>query len=131
MAKMRILVVDRESAIRGLARFSLDMVGGWEVLVAGSATEGVAKARAELPDVILLDAAMPDMDSLSVLQELLADEATRHIPVILLMEGVGPEGRENFAVPGVVGLISKDFYLVDLPDKIGEILGSHSRFSTS
>jgi signal transduction histidine kinase/HPt (histidine-containing phosphotransfer) domain-containing protein len=54
------------------------------VQTALSGPEGIAKAKAALPDVILLDIIMPEMDGYEVCRRLRADRITRHIPIILL-----------------------------------------------
>ena len=60
MSTKRILVIDDEPDIRELAQMSLEMVSGWQVLTAESGNEGIAKAKQEKPDAILLDAMMPE-----------------------------------------------------------------------
>ncbi len=84
MAARKILIVDDEDDIREVARVSLEMVGGWDVLVAGSGSVGLAEAKLGQPDAILLDVMMPDMDGPTTFHRLQSDAATRHIPVILL-----------------------------------------------
>jgi CheY-like chemotaxis protein len=54
------------------------------VQTAQSGQEGIDKAKAALPDVILLDVVMPGIDGYDVCQRLRADSATRHIPIVLL-----------------------------------------------
>jgi len=54
------------------------------VQTAQSGPEGIARARAVLPDVILLDSVMPGMDGYEVCRRLRADSATRHVPIIML-----------------------------------------------
>lgn len=56
------------------------MVGKWEVLTAGSGAEGVATAAAELPDAILLDKMMPDMDGPATLKALRSSGHGRQTP---------------------------------------------------
>lgn len=59
---MRILLIDDEDDIREATQICLEVTGEWEVLTASSGREGLVKAAAEQPDVILLDVMMPDMD---------------------------------------------------------------------
>jgi CheY-like chemotaxis protein len=80
---------------------SLEAVGGWDVLVAGSGSEGLAEAKLGQPDAILLDVMMPDMDGPTTFQRLQADATTRHIPVILLTAKVQAADRLRFAELGV------------------------------
>lgn len=57
--------------------------GGYEVLTAQSAADGVQTARAMLPDVVVVDIGLPDASGIGVLDELSDDPATEHIPLIV------------------------------------------------
>jgi DNA-binding response OmpR family regulator len=57
---------------------------GYEVKGAGGGVEGLQIIRKEIPDLVLLDLMMPDMDGWEVFQQMRADEKTRHIPVIVV-----------------------------------------------
>ena len=123
MTARRILLVDDEDHIREVAQVSLEMTAGWEVLTAGSGSEGLATAVAEQPDAILLDMMMPDMDGPATFQGLLADQRTRHIPVVLLTAKVQASDRRRFAALGVAGVIAKPFDPLSLADQVAETLG--------
>ena len=122
MAVRKILIVDDEDDIREVARVSLEMVGGWDVLVAGSGSEGLAEAKVGQPDAILLDVMMPDMDGPTTFRKLQADAATRHIPVILLTAKVQAADRLQFAELGVSGVLAKPFDPMRLPSQVAEVL---------
>jgi two-component system cell cycle response regulator len=79
----RILVVDDiEANVRLLeAKLSAEY---YEVLSAPDGTTALALAAAETPDIVLLDVMMPGMDGFTVCRRLKEQEATRHIPVVLL-----------------------------------------------
>jgi CheY-like chemotaxis protein len=117
------LVVDDEDDIRKVAQVSMEAVAGWEVLTARSGREGVARAGVEQPDAILLDVMMPEMDGLATHQQLQADPATRHIPVIFLTARVLPGDRRQFADSGVQEVIAKPFDPLKLPHQVAEALG--------
>lgn len=123
MRSRRILVIDDEDDIREVAQVSLEAVGGWEVLTARSGTDGIAKAAAERPDVILLDVMMPDMDGPTTFGRLRANEATQHIPVVLLTAKVQAPDRRRFDDLGVDAVLSKPFNPVTLSDEIVGALG--------
>jgi two-component system cell cycle response regulator len=82
----RVLVVDdTELNVRLLEeKLSCEY---FEVLSALSGAAGLEIARREVPDVVLLDLVMPDMDGLAVCRRLKADPATRHIPVVIITAG--------------------------------------------
>jgi CheY-like chemotaxis protein len=62
---------------------------GIQSLIAGSGEDGIKMAKTELPDVILLDLAMPNMTGWEVLRELKKSEATKDIPVLILTNSKG------------------------------------------
>src|SRR6185503_16161568 len=78
-----VLVVDDEAPIRLLCRVNLE-AEGMTVLEAADGDRGLELARAELPDVILLDVMMPGRSGWEVAEELLADESTSGIPIVFL-----------------------------------------------
>jgi len=79
----RVLVVEDNPANMKLATFLLQSVGH-TVLAAADAEAGLTVARAEQPDLILMDIQLPGMDGLEATKQLKRDEATRAIPVIAL-----------------------------------------------
>ena len=79
----RILVVGDDDMSRDLLRRRLGR-HQFEVLVAHDGFQGLALARQESPDVVLMDIGLPGMDGLETTRQLKADERTRHIPVIAL-----------------------------------------------
>lgn len=123
MTSRRILVVDDDADIRAVAQLALKKVGGWEVAIAASGSEGIASAIANPPDAILLDVMMPDLDGLSVYKALQANPATQVIPVILLTAKVQASEQRQFAELGVAAVITKPFKARQLPEQIATILG--------
>jgi two-component system alkaline phosphatase synthesis response regulator PhoP len=123
MTNKHVLIIDDEYDIRAVAQLTLKAVGGWNVSIAASGTEGIAKAADGQPDVILLDVMMPDMDGIETFQALQANPATQSIPVILMTAKVQAADQRRFAELGVVGIISKPFKAMKLPSQIAETLG--------
>jgi two-component system alkaline phosphatase synthesis response regulator PhoP len=119
----RILVIDDESDIRAVAQLTLKAVGGWDVSIATSGLEGLAKAADEQPDVILLDVMMPNMDGIETFRALQSNPATQSIPVILLTAKVQAAEQRRFAELGVAGIIAKPFKAMKLPGQIAKTLG--------
>lgn len=118
----RVLIVDDEDDIREVARVSLSMVGGFDVLTASSGSEALKMARDELPDAILLDVMMPDMDGPTVFQKLRSDAAVQSIPVILLTAKVQANDHRQFVELGVTGVIAKPFDPMRLSQQVVDIL---------
>jgi two-component system, OmpR family, alkaline phosphatase synthesis response regulator PhoP len=117
-----ILIIDDELDIQAVAQLALQTVAGWKVSTASSGAEGVTIARDMIPDAILLDVMMPDMDGIMTLQALQADPDTQLIPVILMTAKTQVSDRERFAKLGISGLISKPFKAMLLADQISGTL---------
>jgi len=79
----RIICVEDETEMIDLIRLILSR-RGFEVIGAYGGKEGLESIRKELPDLVLLDLMMPDMDGWEVYQQMKADVTTRDIPVIVV-----------------------------------------------
>ena len=81
--KPRILVVDDEQDALELIDYNLQ-AAGYRVITAVDGSEAVRKARATMPDLIVLDLMLPELDGLEVCKILRRDSATGSIPIIML-----------------------------------------------
>ncbi len=79
----RVLVIDDETIVATILSYAFG-TQGHETLVADGGQAGIDLARAERPDVIVLDLMMPTVNGLDVLDELRDDEATREVPILVL-----------------------------------------------
>lgn len=79
----KILVIEDEHDIRELIAYNLESEG-YEIIKAAAGNEGIDKAKRRLPDLILLDIMLPDIDGLEVCRKLKREETTRDIPIIML-----------------------------------------------
>jgi len=79
----RILVVDDEPDILNLLEYNLKR-SGFQAILAKDGPEAIEAARANRPDLVLLDIMLPDMEGTEVLRRLKSMEATASIPVIML-----------------------------------------------
>lgn len=108
MSTGTILVIDDDASVRKVATLRLEREG-YRVLAAAGGEEGVSLAKAEHPDVVLLDILMPRMDGREVLRRLKADPATHTIPIILLtVIEAQDEGHEPIG-PGYADRLSKPY----------------------
>lgn len=119
----RILVVDDDELILEVAQMSLEMVGGWSVTTAADGQEGLERARADLPDAIVMDVMMPGMDGPTAALALRADPATAGIPIVLLTAKVLAPERAAMAALPVAGVLSKPFDPMELPAELSALLG--------
>ncbi len=122
MSQKHILLVDDEADIREVVSLSLEAIGGWRVSSATSGHQGIAVARAERPDAILLDIMMPDIDGPATFERLRRDPRTCDIPVILLTAKSQSADHRGFASLGVAGILTKPFDPTLLSDQVDAIL---------
>jgi two-component system phosphate regulon response regulator PhoB len=83
MASARILIIEDERALTKVLTYNLQREG-YEVTVAHDGQEGLHKALAHPPDLIILDLMLPILDGLEVCRELRANDQTRTIPIVML-----------------------------------------------
>ena len=125
MASGKILVVDDEIYIVHILDFSLGMEG-YDVITALDGEQAIEKARAEKPDLIVLDIMMPKLDGYETCKMLKADDVTKDIPVILLSaKGRNVDQKVGFEV-GADDYITKPFSPRKLVERINAILGQTS-----
>jgi DNA-binding response OmpR family regulator len=117
---MRVLVIDDEAPIRLLCRVNLE-AEGMEVLEAADGPSGLEKARAERPDVILLDVMMPGLDGWRVAEELLDDERTGQIPIVFLTARAELRDRARGIDLGGVDYVTKPFNPVELAPLVRDL----------
>jgi DNA-binding response OmpR family regulator len=117
----RVLVIDDEAPIRLLCRVNLE-AEGMEVLEARDGPGGLEQARAERPDVILLDVMMPGLDGWAVAEELIDDDATRDIPIVFLTARAELRDRARGLELGGVDYVTKPFNPTELASLVRRLL---------
>jgi CheY-like chemotaxis protein len=123
---VRVLVADDEPPIRLLCEVNLALAG-MEVLKAADGMEALEVARAEAPDLILLDLMMPRLDGWTVAGELAADERTSGIPVVFLTARATTADRRRAQELGVFGYVLKPFDPVGLAPLVSQVVASRQR----
>jgi CheY-like chemotaxis protein len=118
----RILVVDDEEDICQVVQVSLEEFGGWQTRVAVSAQAGLHLAQTEMPDAILLDVSMPEINGFQMLEMLQTHPATQDIPVILLTSKVLARDRQRFATLRIAGVITKPFNPLEIWRQVADLL---------
>jgi len=119
---LKVLIIDDEEDTRSIASMSLGLLGGHEVVEAGSGQEGLVKEAAETPDVILLDLLMPGMDGAETLTNLRKNPKTVEIPVIFLtVKGMFAE-FDQLKELGALAVLDKPFDPTLLSNQISNIL---------
>jgi DNA-binding response OmpR family regulator len=116
-----VLVVDDEAPIRLLCRVNLE-AENMTVLEAADGDKGLELARAEHPDVILLDVMMPGRSGWEVAEELLMDDATSGIPIIFLTARAEVRDRAKGIDLGGVDYVTKPFNPVELAPLVRDLV---------
>jgi len=102
----KVLIIEDNAANMTLATFLLQSAGH-SVLGATSAETGLTLARAEQPDLVLMDIQLPGMDGLEATALLKRDEATRDIPVVALTALAMKGDEERIRAAGCDAYIAK------------------------
>ncbi len=117
----RILIVDDSpSQLMGIRRIVEKL--GHEALTAEDGAEGVDKARAEVPDLILMDVVMPNLNGFQATRAITRDAITRHIPVIMVTTKDQDTDRVWGMRQGAKAYLSKPFSEGELSDVISKFL---------
>ena len=115
-----ILVVDDDALVLSTLT-ELLRAHGHRVLGATNGRDGLELARAERPDLILVDYHMPEMDGLAVVSALKSDAATRGIPTVAFTSGTAAEANQLVRA-GCIGFIPKPFEPGTLPELVAQFL---------
>ena len=121
MFPSRVLIIEDNEDNLTLMRMLLERAK-YEVLSSTDGAEGLDLARAERPELILLDLAMPDMDGWEVATKLKADILTQDIPVIAVTAHALPKDRARALASGCDSFIVKPFSIAKLIDEIKRLI---------
>ncbi|HEY3368062.1 MAG TPA: response regulator [Symbiobacteriaceae bacterium] len=121
---LRILLIEDDPDIQKMVRLSLMYQGGHQVSVASGGEEGLSKATAENPDLILLDVMMPEMDGYETCKRLKSQPGTRHIPVVFLSARAQQTEIQKGRELGAVGYLVKPFDPMTLSSQLDAIIGT-------
>lgn len=121
----KILVVDDEANILMVLEARLKKMG-YEVITAIDGQEGLAKARTENPDLILLDIMLPKLDGFRVCRMLKYDNKFKHIPIMLLSARSQDSDVQTGQDQGADAYMTKPFQTEALLAKIQELLTPNS-----
>ena len=117
----KVLVVDDEADIVELVRYNLEM-DGHQLFCARNGLEALNQARKHLPDVILLDLMLPDMDGFSICEILRCQPSTANIPVIMLTAMAGEMPRLHGFEVGASDYCLKPNRLRDLRERVRSVI---------
>lgn len=117
----KILVIDDDKAIVELVKVNLEM-HGHEMLTANNALTGIALAHQEVPDLIILDLMMPEVDGFTTCQRIRQQENTKDIPILMLTALSRTEDKVSGFNAGADDYLTKPFELSELNVRIRALL---------
>jgi DNA-binding response OmpR family regulator len=120
----RILVVDDNADLLQMIRMLLEERGGHEVMLSAEGEDGLAKARANPPDLAIIDVMMPGMNGYEVCRQLRRNPATAQIPIIVLTARGQPVDREAALAAGADDYIAKPVTMAELLERVNRLLTS-------
>ncbi len=119
--RTKILVVDDEKDIADSLGISLESEG-YNVVKANTGHEAIEKARMEIPDLILLDIMLPDMNGYEITNKLRKDPLTKLIPIIMLTGRGGLNDKIEGLDLGADDYITKPFNVRELKARVRTVL---------
>lgn len=117
----KILIADDSSMMRKIAKMSLEK-GGYTVVEAQDGAEAVNLVKQEMPDVVLLDAEMPEMDGWEACKAIKQDAQTANIPVLMCTGHDLSEEPEQLTESGANGYVVKPYNAALLLEKVAGVL---------
>ena len=117
----KILVIDDDTAINELVKINLELQG-YQVVQAFNGTEGFALAKQELPNLIVLDVMMPEVDGYTVAQRIRQCENISETPIIMLTALSQLNDKVNGFDIGVDDYLTKPFEIDELVVRVRALL---------
>jgi len=127
--RKKILVVEDNADQVELLRFNLKKAG-FAVGTALDGIEALKKARSLLPDLVLLDLMLPELDGLAVCEVLRRDPTTASVPIIMVTAMSSQLARLTGMEAGAADYITKPFNIKDLLARIETAIAGSSRSSS-
>lgn len=115
-----LLIIDDDPRIREILEMSLE--GEWMTISANSGEEAMRALENFIPDVILTDRTLPDIDGTQLIEKFRQNPSLKRVPVILLTARVQSQEMEIYAQQDFAGVLAKPFDPMTLSDEIKEIL---------
>ena len=121
MENKKILVIDDDTAINELIKINLEL-SGYNVFQAFEGTTGFALTKQELPDLIVLDVMMPEVDGYTVAQRIRQNDSTKNTPIIMLTALSELDNKAKGFDIGIDDYLVKPFEMEELKMRIRALL---------
>ena len=117
----RVMVIDDDPDILTIAALALETIGGFNIETCSSGRDALDRVGVFDPDIILLDATMPDMDGPETFQALTSKKSARDVPIVFFTGRTQAEDIERFTALGAAGVVEKPFDPMTLARTVTEI----------
>ena len=119
-----VLIVEDNEMNMKLVRDVLQFKG-YETLEATCGREGVRMCVEHLPDLVLMDIQLPDIDGLTAFKEIRGNPRTQYIPVLVVTASVMPHDQQRIAASGFDAFISKPINVKSFVETVGRFVAAH------
>ena len=121
VGKLTVLVIDDDPVILELLRVNFE-IEGFDVICAADGQEGLERAQADHPDIVISDIMMPRRDGLQLLTDLKSHPDTEDLPVILLSAKAQKNEVQQGLDLGADDYITKPFDPLELIDRLNAVM---------
>ena len=121
---MRILIADDSATARMVVRRCLEIAGcaGAEFTEAKNGVEALALTKRDMPDLVVTDLTMPEMDGARLLEMLQGDRDTKDIPVLVVTSASNPAKSEELQAKGAFAVLPKPVQPADMAEVLEPLL---------
>jgi DNA-binding response OmpR family regulator len=128
-----ILIVEDNADVRSFIREQLE--DEYKILEAANGREGIAMSQGTIPDLIITDLMMPEMDGYQFSEKIRRDERTSHIPIIMLTAKAGLDPKIEGLEIGIDAYLTKPFHVKELQTRVKTLIQQRKKlkrqFSTA
>ncbi|SCA54863.1 Response regulator receiver domain protein (CheY-like) [Candidatus Terasakiella magnetica] len=117
----KILYVEDEPDIRDIAQLVLENVGGFDVLAVDGGQKALQQINDFAPDLVLLDAMMPEMDGPTTFKEIRKLPNFKEIPIAFLTAKLMDDDIKGYLALGAIGVIAKPFDPMTLSEQVRDL----------
>jgi two-component system response regulator MprA len=119
---MRVLVIEDDDSVRAAVRRAL-LLAGYEVIQAPTGQEGLLRAQTDVPDAVVLDLGLPDIDGVQVCMRL--RDAGNRVPILMLTARAAVEDRVDGLEAGADDYLVKPYDVRELQARLKAIVRRH------
>ena len=121
----KVMLIEDEKDIRTIAKISLEELGHFTVKFCDSGQEALREVVTFLPDLILLDVMMPEMDGVETFKALRLIPKVKEIPIIFMTAKVQASEITYYRELGAIDVVAKPFDPIQLPEVLREAWSSY------